>query len=132
INNINNQSAGNNQGMNYRHDLYLEKSLNSKVILSLRNDLYFNIRDNQDLGNQVSIIYAESDLPKSRLAQTDNETADINNKVNANLQLKLHKKFNINVFADYNLLNYKRDEEFALAIDEGELIERNESENDLH
>lgn len=132
INKINSASNDNAQSINYRHDIYIEKALNQKVIVSLNNSLYYNGNDNKNLNNQLNTIYAESSNAKRRLVQTDNETSDINNKVNGNLQLKLHKKLSADLFLDFNYLHFKREEELALGIDDQELRERNDSENDLN
>jgi hypothetical protein len=132
INEISNKSNGNNQDLSYRHGLTVEKAFSRKVVLSLNNNLNVNNRDGENLNNQLSTIYIESIDPKIRLMQSNDETADFNNNMTANLQVRFHDKFNMDFFANHSYLNYKRNEEFGLAINGGDMENRKDSENDLH
>lgn len=133
INDIKNSSNNDNQSVNYSHSLNYEKSFNNrKTILSLSNSLSYNSGDRNSISDQLSTIYKESLDPRRRLFHTDNITNDFNSRFGSNLQLKLHKKLSADLFTDYSFSKNERAEELAVAIDDGALIDRDDSEDNLN
>lgn len=131
INSIDNSTNSNDQRTDYRHDFYIEKAIRKKLILSLNNSLFYSFNKRKNLNNQLSTIYAESANPNARLFQNDNDVSDGNGRVTGSVQWKISKTFNLNFFGEYYGLTYQRDEELALAVNQGLLSDRDDSENDL-
>ena len=131
---INNQKNGynnENSNLNYHHALYFEKKLHPKIILSVSDNLRYNGENGASTNQQLVILYAESNDPKSRTLFADNSTADFGNNLNSNLELQLHKKFRFNIFADYDFLTYNRDEDLGLGINDDAIEDKKDSENNL-
>lgn len=120
-------SKGNNT--NYSHVFYIEKQLNKNHIISLRNNSNINKDKSEELGNQFTQIFQDSD-PNKSLWQ-DRLKIEKSNNFNTTLGYnnKSFEKLNFDFFIAYNNLRTKPTESLFYDRDSTGVVHGEQLEN---
>lgn len=123
------ESSSKGGSMNYNHNLYGEKKFKNKWLLSLRQNL--NNTDNNSNRSNASVTryYLQNDSVFDEQRRTNSNGVNFSLNHRLNLQIPLHKKINIDLYAHQDLFDEKSIERILNKVNADEFTNRNDAAN---